>query len=51
MNNTAAAPATNEFTKGCAAGRNDALRGFGLDEAYTGAYGAGYRAGWLAAVA
>ena len=42
MNNT-------EFDKGFQTGWNDALSGFTLDAAYTGAFGEGYLAGWTAA--
>ena len=39
----------NEFDKGFATGYRDALCGFCMDDAYTGAFGDGYLAGWTAA--
>lgn len=38
-----------EYDKGYRTGWNDALMGFTLDDAYTGAFGEGYAAGWNAA--
>ena len=40
---------TTEFDRGFRSGYDAALRGFHLDPAYTGAWGAGYAAGWTAA--